>query len=186
MKLHIKNMVCHRCKLAVADILHQNGYHPHDINLGEAVINEELTGSQLQELDEKLKHIGFELIDDKKARIVEKIKNAIVELVHHSEGLPTVNLSTYLSQKLDLVYNHLSDTFSDLEGTTVERYYIAQRIERVKELLIYDELTLSQIADQLGYSSVAYLSNQFKKETGLTPSHFKQIREDKRRNIEEL
>ena len=186
MKLHIKNMVCHRCKLAVENVLKENGYHAHNITLGEVMIDEELNDQQLRGLDSDLKHLGFELIDDKKSRLVEKIKNVIVELVHHSSALPNSNLSAQLSQKLKYEYNYLSNLFSDAEGITIEKYYISQKIERVKELLIYDELTLSEIANQMSYSSVAYLSSQFKKETGLTPSHFKQIKEHKRRNIEEL
>lgn len=179
-------MVCHRCKLAVEAELKQSGYHPSHIELGEVTLNEELSPDQLNQLDMRLKHLGFELIDDRKGRLVEKIKNKIVELVHHTQETPNVNLSGYLAQQLHYEYNYLSNLFSEAEGTTIEKYYISQKIEKVKELLIYDELTLSQIAYRMGYSSVAYLSSQFKKETGLTPSHFKLIKENKRRNIEEL
>lgn len=186
MKIHIKNMVCHRCKLAVEHQLRQSGYHPQQIELGEVTIEEQLDMKQLEALDGRLKHLGFELIDDRKGRLVEKIKNLIVELVHHSNDTLTVNLSSYLAEQLHYEYNYLSNLFSEAEGNTIEKYYISQKIEKVKELLIYDELTLSQIADRMGYSSVAYLSSQFKKETGLTPSHFKHIKDSKRRNIEEL
>lgn len=179
-------MVCHRCKLAVEAELKQSGYHPSHIELGEVILNEELSPDQLNQFDTRLKHLGFELIDDRKGRLVEKIKNKIIELVHHTQETPNVNLSGYLAQQLHYEYNYLSNLFSEAEGTTIEKYYISQKIEKVKELLIYDELTLSQIAYRMGYSSVAYLSSQFKKETGLTPSHFKLIKENKRRNIEEL
>jgi len=179
-------MVCHRCKLAVDKELQQSGYHPQQIELGEVIIEEELDHQQLEALDGRLRHLGFELIDDRKARLVEKIKNVIIQLVHHSDDTLTVNLSSYLADHLHYEYNYLSNLFSEAEGTTIEKYYISQKIEKVKELLIYDELTLSQIAYRMGYSSVAYLSSQFKKETGLTPSHFKQIKYNKRRNIEEL
>ena len=179
-------MVCHRCKLAVENELRQSGYHPQQIELGEVTIDEQLNQQQIDALDSRLRHLGFELIDDRKARLVEKIKNIIVRLVHHSEDSLTVNLSTYLADQLNYEYNYLSNLFSEAEGTTIEKYYISQKIEKVKELLIYDELTLSQIANRMGYSSVAYLSSQFKKETGLTPSHFKHIKDNKRRNIEEL
>jgi AraC-like DNA-binding protein len=186
MKIHIKNMVCHRCKLAVDAEIRKSGYHPQQIELGEVSIEEELNAEQLEALDTRLKHLGFELIDDKKSRLVEKIKNVIVQLVHHNTDTLSTNLSSYLADQLHYEYNYLSNLFSETEGTTIEKYYISQKIEKVKELLIYDELTLSQIAYRLGYSSVAYLSNQFKKETGLTPSHFKHIKDNKRRNIEEL
>ncbi|QJD94997.1 helix-turn-helix transcriptional regulator [Mucilaginibacter robiniae] len=186
MKIYIKNMVCHRCKLAVEAELQQSGYHPTQVELGEATITEDLSTEQLATLDTRLKRMGFELIDDRKSRLVEKIKNLIVQLVHHQTEPLTINLSSYLADQLHYEYNYLSNLFSDTEGITIEKYYISQKMEKVKELLIYNELTLSEIAYQMGYSSVAYLSSQFKKETGLTPSHFKAIKENKRRNIEEL
>lgn len=186
MKIHIKNMFCHRCKLAVDAEIRKSGYHPQQIELGEVSIEEELNAEQLAALDNNLKHLGFELIDDRKSRLVEKIKNVIVQLVHHSTDTLSVNMSSYLADQLHYEYNYLSNLFSEAEGTTIEKYYISQKIEKVKELLIYDELTLSEIAYRMGYSSVAYLSSQFKKETGLTPSHFKHVKDNKRRNIEEL
>jgi AraC-like DNA-binding protein len=130
--------------------------------------------------------LGFELIDDKKSRIIEKIKNTIIQLVHHQDSGLKNNLSEVLSSELHHDYNYLSNLFSEIEGTTIEKYFIAQKIERVKELLVYDQLSLSEIAFQLNYSSVAYLSNQFKKVTGLTPSHFKQIKENKRKPLDQL
>ncbi|MBS7565291.1 helix-turn-helix transcriptional regulator [Mucilaginibacter sp. Bleaf8] len=186
MKIHIKNMVCHRCKLAVEAELKSSGYHPTHVELGEVTVSEELSHQQLAELNTKLKHLGFELIDDRKSRTVEKIKNLVIKLVHHTDTTLAINLSEYLAEHLHYEYKYLSNLFSETEGTTIEKYYISQKIEKVKELLIYDELTLSQIAYRMGYSSVAYLSNQFKKETGLTPTHFKTIKDNKRRNIEEL
>ena len=125
-------------------------------------------------------------MDDRKVQTIEKIKNLIVTLVHHSNNEISTNLSTLISSQLLQDYNYLSNLFSEVEGTTIEKYFIAQKIEKVKELLVYNEMTLSEIADQLGYSSIAYLSNQFKKVTGLTPSHFKTLKENKRKNIEEV
>lgn len=186
MKLYIKNMVCSRCKMVVKDQLESKGLHPLMVNLGEVDIEESLNKTQLQQLDSSLKSLGFELIDDKKSRTIEKIKNAIVTLIHHTEGNAKINLSDFITSKIHQDYHYLSNLFSETEGITIEKYVISQRIEKVKELLMYDELTLSEIADKLGYSSVAYLSNQFKKVTGFTPSHFKSLKEQKRRNIEDL
>lgn len=162
------------------------GLQPVSVELGEVEIKEAPTKLQLQQLDTALKGLGFEMIDNKKVQTIEKIKNIIVTLVHHSNNSIKTNLSAHITAQLRQDYNYLSNLFSEVEGTTIEKYFIAHRIEKVKELLVYDEMTLSEIADQLGYSSVAYLSNQFKKITGFTPSYFKSLRENKRRNIEEL
>lgn len=186
MKLYIKNMVCSRCKMVVKDQLIKFGLNPKNVDLGEVEIEEEVTDQQKNKLNTILQSFGFELIDDKKSRLIEKIKNIIVELVHYSEDRPATNFSEYISKELHHDYHHMSNLFSEVEGTTIEKYFIAQRIEKVKELLKYDELSLSQIADKLGYSSVAYLSNQFKKQTGLTPSFYKSQKQNNRRNIEEL
>lgn len=172
--------------MVVKDQLEKEGLHPLAVNLGEAEIQEELSKKQLLQLDSTLKSVGFQLIDNKKSQTIEKIKNAIVTLVHHSNYNLKTNLSGFITSHLHQDYNYLSNLFSEVEGTTIEKYYISLRIERVKELIMYDEMTLSEIADQLGYSSVAYLSNQFKKITGFTPSYFKSLKEYKRRNIEEL
>lgn len=186
MKLHIKHMVCSRCKMVVGAELEKAGLAYKSVELGEVELAAEPTENQLKQLDKQLNALGFELIDDKKSQTIEKIKNSIVGLVHHSgEDLKT-NLSDYLSQKLNYDYTYLSNLFSETEGSTIEKYFIAQRIERVKELLVYNELSLSEIAHQLNYSSVAYLSGQFKKVTGLTPSFYKSLKENKRRNIEDL
>ncbi|MEO6719238.1 MAG: AraC family transcriptional regulator [Ferruginibacter sp.] len=186
MKLYIKNMVCSRCKMVVRGELEKAGLHPLTVELGEVEIKEQPTAAALHQLDQSLQSLGFEIIDDRKSRIIEKIKNSIVELIHHTDENIDVNLSEYISQKLNYDYNYLSNLFSEVEGITIEKYLIAQKIEKVKELLKYDELTLSQIADQLGYSSVAYLSNQFKKQTGLSPSFYKSLKQNSRRNIEDL
>jgi AraC-like DNA-binding protein len=186
MHLYIKNMVCNRCIAAVKNELKTAGYNVLDISLGEATVKEELSGEKLKQLDQSLHKLGFELIEDRKSRIIEQIKNEIVYLVHHSGEVLNTNLSAWLADKLHYDYTYLSNLFSEVEGTTIEKYYIAQRIEKVKELLVYNELTLSEIADALGYSSTAYLSSQFKKVTGLTPTFYKSVKETKRRNIDEL
>jgi len=156
------------------------------MQLGEVILEKEITPSERDALDGALIPLGFQVIDDKKIRIIEQIKNVIINLVHYEDNDLKTNLSDILSKKLNHDYNYLSSLFSDVESTTIEKYFIAQKIERVKELLVYDELSLSEIAYRLNYSSVAYLSNQFKKVTGFTPSHFKQIREDKRKSLDKV
>lgn len=179
-------MVCSRCKMVVKGELEKFGLQAVTIDLGEVEIKNQPATDTLHQLDKSLQRLGFEIIDDRKSRIIEKIKNTIVELIHHSDENIAVNLSRFISKKLNYDYNYLSNLFSEVEGLTIEKYFIAQKIEKVKELLMYDELTLSQIADKLGYSSVAYLSNQFKKQTGLTPSFYKSLKQNSRRNIEDL
>ncbi|MBS1946277.1 MAG: helix-turn-helix transcriptional regulator [Bacteroidetes bacterium] len=186
MKLYIKNMVCNRCKMVVRSELEKAGLLPLSVDLGEAEIKNRPTKNQLQAFGASLKQLGFELIDDKKSRIIEKIKNEIIKIVHHSGENISINLSDHLSAALHYDYGYLSNLFSEVEGATIEKYFISQRIEKVKELLVYDELSLSEIADKLGYSSVAYLSSQFKKVTGLTPTFYKSMKEHKRKNIEDL
>ena len=184
--LFIKNMVCNRCIMVVQNELDKLGLDVKNIKLGEVTLDKEPTTDEKNKLDKALILLGFELIDDKKSRVIEKIKNVIIDLVHHQDNNTKTNLSDVLSSQLHHDYNYLSNLFSEVEGTTIEKYFIAQKIEKVKELLVYDELSLSEIAFRLNYSSVAYLSNQFKKVTGLTPSHFKQIREDKRKSLDEV
>lgn len=179
-------MVCNRCIIVMKNELEKLGLSAISIKLGEVIFEKNITVEEKEKLDEALLELGFQIIDDKKSRIIEKIKNTIIELVHHQENEAKTNLSDILSTKLHHDYNYLSNLFSEVEGTTIEKYFIAQKIERVKELLVYDELSLSEIAFQLNYSSVAYLSNQFKKITGLTPSHFKQIKEEKRKPLDEV
>jgi YesN/AraC family two-component response regulator len=172
--------------MVVQSVFADNGLIPASIELGEVDVDEQLTKHQLQQLNIALKQVGFEIIDDHKSQIIEKIKNTIVTLVHHTPENIKSNLSEFITSQIHHDYSYLSNLFSEVEGTTIEKYFIAQRIERAKELLDYNQLTLSEIAYQLGYSSVAYLSNQFKKVTGFTPTYFKSIKEHKRRNIEEL
>lgn len=184
--LFIKNMVCNRCIMAVRNELDKLGLSVKAIGLGEATVERQPSAEEKRKLDEALMALGFQLIDDKKSRAIEKIKNIIIELVHYQDSEVKTNLSVLLSNKLHRDYNYLSNLFSEVEGTTIEKYFIAQKIEKVKELLVYDELSLSEIAFRLNYSSVAYLSNQFKKVTGLTPSHFKQIKDKKRQPLDEV
>ena len=179
-------MVCSRCKMMVKAELEKVGMHPVSVELGEVEVSDEADKSSVQQLNDNLKLLGFEIIDDRKSRIIEQIKTAIVNLIHYSEEQNNLNLSDYLSRQLNYDYGYLSNLFSEVEGSTIEKYLIAQKIEKVKELMMYDELTLSQIANQLGYSSVAYLSSQFKKQTGLTPTFYRSLKENKRRNIEDL
>lgn len=186
MTLYVKNMVCNRCIMVVQGEAEKLGIKVKHITLGELVPENEITQPQKEQLEAALAPLGFELIDDKKSRTIEKIKNIIIALVHHENNESKTNLSDVLSSKLNHDYNYLSNLFSEVEGTTIEKYFIAQKIEKVKELLVYDELSLSEIAFRLNYSNVAYLSNQFKKVTGLTPSHFKQIKEEKRKPLDQV
>jgi len=186
MHLYIKNMVCNRCITAVRNELAQMGHSVGEVTLGEAEITDKLSSTDIKHIDASLKKLGFEVIEDRKSRIIEQVKNEIVHLVHHSGAVLNTNLSSWLADKVNYDYTYLSNLFSEVEGTTIEKYYIAQRIEKVKELLIYDELSLAQIADSLGYSSAAYLSGQFKKVTGLTPTFYKSVKENKRRSIDKL
>lgn len=186
MKFYIRNMVCSRCKIMVNDLFSKTGLVPVSVELGEVEVNETPTQQQLQSLERSLEGLGFEIIDDRKSRLIEQIKNTVITIIHHHEHFPKTNFSEFIAEKVNYDYNYLSNLFSEVEGTTIEKYLIAQRIEKVKELLMYDELSLAQIAHQLGYSSAAYLSNQFKKQTGLSPSFYKSLKENKRRNIEEL
>jgi len=172
--------------MVIESELDKLGLNVKNIKLGEVVLEKEPAPELKKKLDETLILLGFELIDDKKSRLIEKIKNTIIKLVHHQNNKTKTNLSEILSIELHHDYNYLSNLFSDVESTTIEKYFIAQKIEKVKELLKYDELSLSEIAFRLNYSSVAYLSNQFKKVTGLTPSHFKQVRENKRKSLDQV
>ena len=186
MKLYIKNMVCNRCKMVVKTELERLGLFPLSVELGEVELANEPDESEKLKVRNALQHYGFTLISDKKSLLIERVKNLIVELVHNNNSELKTNLSDYLSTRLHHDYNHISSLFSLVEGITMEKYFIAQKIEKVKELLVYDELSLSEIAYQQNYSSVAYLSNQFKKVTGLTPSHFKNIKGIKRKPLDEV
>lgn len=156
------------------------GLQPLQVNLGEAEIEGGLTLEDKERLDARLLKLGFEIIDDKKTRLIQSIKNAVIELIHHPEERLKITFSEYLSQKFQQDYSSLSKLFSEVQGVTLEQYVIAQKIEKVKELLVYEELSLSEIALQLNYSSVSHLSRQFKKVTGLTPTHFKEVKQNKR------
>jgi AraC-like DNA-binding protein len=176
LKLYIKNMVCIRCKMVVKSELEKLGLHYTTIDLGEAEITDKISKDQLDNLSLALKMTGLELMDDNKKILVEKIKTIIIELIHYNDEQIKINLSDYLSEKLNHNYTYLSNLFSEVKGTTIEQFYLSNKIEKVKELLVYDELNLTEIAWKLHYSSVSHLSNQFKKMTGLTPSHFKNLK----------
>ena len=186
MKLYIKNMVCNRCIMVVQDELEKIGLQPINVELGSAELGKELNKDELKNLNTQLIALGFSLIDDKKSQLIERVKNIIVDLVHNHNADLKTNLSTLLEEKLNQDYNQISSVFSEIENTTIEKYFIHQKIERVKELIVYGELTLSEIAFQLHYSSVAHLSTQFKKITGLNPSHFKTIKSNKRKPLDEI
>lgn len=179
-------MVCGRCEMAVKKVLEEMKITALSVKLGEVEITADLDANQKQLLSKNLNALGFELLDDKISKTIERIKNRIVNLVHYQKDQLKINLSTYIADDLKQDYSALSNLFSETEGITIEHYFIAQKIERVKELLIYNELSLSEIAFQMNYSSVAHLSNQFKKTTGITPSQFKQLKDKKRKQIDEL
>ncbi len=178
-------MVCSRCKIVVKSELKKLGLHYIVVNLGEVEIMEDISTEQLNQLSIALKRTGLELMDNKRSILVEKIKIIIIELVHYTNEQIRINLSDYLSEKLNYDYTYLANLFSEVSGTSIEQFYLTHRIEKVKELLIYDELTLSEIAYQLHYSSTAHLSNQFKKMTGLTPSRFKSLKIKRNNALEE-
>lgn len=179
-------MVCSRCKMVVKSELEKLGLHPISVELGEIEITESNIDKLKNELAQIFNLLGFELIDDRRSRIIEKIKTLIVDLVHNKNNNIKINLSDYLTQHITQDYNTISNLFSEVEGITIEKYFIIQKIERVKELLVYDELTLSEISYLLNYSSIAHLSNQFKKTTGFTPSYFKKLKHKKRKQIDDL
>jgi AraC-like DNA-binding protein len=179
-------MVCIRCKMVVKSELTKLGLHYTTVELGEAGVIENITVAQHDQIKTALLQSGLELLDDKKSVLIQKIKNVIVELVHYSEEPLTVNFSEFLSQKLNHDYTYLANLFSEVQGTTIEKFIIAHKIERVKELLVYNELTLTEIAYLMHYSSVAHLSTQFKKVTGLTPSYFKQLKDKRRLMLEDI
>lgn len=186
MKLYIKYMVSLRCKLLVKEELEKLGLHPTLINLGMIEVQKDLTLSQHDLLKNNLLKSGLELLDDNKSILIEKIKSLIIEMIHYSDELPKVNYSDYISAKLGYDYTYLSNIFSEVKGTTIQHFIIMHKIEKVKELLLYDELNLTQISYKLHYSSVAHLSNQFKKVTGLSPSFYKHLKEKRNTNLENL
>ncbi|MBC7864353.1 MAG: helix-turn-helix transcriptional regulator [Bacteroidia bacterium] len=179
-------MVSNRCKMAVKEELKKLNLHFIVVDLGEVEIMENLSAERREELKACLLNSGLELMDDKKAMMIEKIKNVITEMVHYTDELPKMNYSDYLSEKLSYDYTYLSNMFSEVKGITIQQYIIVHKIERAKELLLYDELNLTEISHKLHYSSVAHLSNQFKKVTGLSPSDFKKLKDKKRKPIEDI
>jgi AraC-like DNA-binding protein len=172
--------------MVVKSELEKLGLHYTTVDLGEAEIKDEISPGQMERLRIDLKKSGLELMDDKKSILVEKIKAVIIELVHYNDEQLKINLSDYLTEKLNHNYTYLANLFSEVKGTTIEQFYLSHKIEKVKELLVYDELNLTEIAYKLHYSSVAHLSNQFKKMTGLTPSHFKGLRNKRRHTLENM
>jgi len=179
-------MVSLRCKMFVKEELEKLGLNYVSVELGLVEVQDDITEEQKETFAKNLKEGGLELLDDRRNILVERIKNVIIEMVHHADELPKVNDSDYISEKLGYDYTYLSNTFSEVKGTTIQQYIIRHKIERVKELLLYDELTLTEIAWKLHYSSVAHLSNQFKKVTGLTPTYFKELRQQRVRELENL
>jgi AraC-like DNA-binding protein len=186
-KLFIKNMVCNRCIMAVEKELNNLELKPVSVILGEAVIEAEPDAITLEKLNQNLQFIGFELIDDRKSQLVEQMKTEIIRYIHFDKEIDGyINFSEHLSRTLRLEYSYLSNLFSSVVGTTIEKYIILQRIEKVKELLVYDELTLSEIAWKTGYSSVQHLSNQFKKIIGMSPTAYKKMQEYNRKTLDQV
>lgn len=186
MKLFIQNMVSLRCKLLVKAEMDKLNIKYKTVELGEVVLLKPITLIKKEKLKIQLHKSGLEIMDDKKAKLIEKIKNIVVEMVHYSEEIPKVNFSTFLSDKLHIDYHTLSDFFSKTKGMTIEHFIILHKIERVKELIIYDELSLTEISYMMHYSSVSHLSKQFKQITGLTPSYFKNLKHQNRNTLESI
>ena len=179
-------MVSARCKMLVKEELTKLGLHFKVVDLGEVEIMENITAEQREQLKVALLSSGLEIMDDKRSILIEKIKTAIIEMVHHTDEMIRTNFSDFLSEKLDHDYTYLSNLFSEVQGITIGQFIISHKIERIKELIIYDELNITEIAWKMNYSSVAHLSHQFKKATGLSPSHFKQLKDKRRSPIEEI
>lgn len=185
-KIYIKYMVSLRCKMMVKEELKKLGLHYVIVDLGMVEVLENISEVQRAQLKENLLKSGLELLDDKKNILIERIKNVITEMIHYTDELPNMNFSDYISDKLGYDYTYLANIFSEVKGLTIQQYIIINKIERVKELLIYDELTLTEISYKLHYSSVGHLSNQFKKITGLTPTYYKELKNKRRQNLEDL
>lgn len=185
--IYIKNMVCHRCIKVVKDEISKLGFEVVKIELGEATIKSSQKSTNITEIKKVLIENGFDLVDDKNSKLIEKIKVLIINRIHHSNNkLEKFSFPKYISNEIGVNYSHLSSLFSSCEGTTIEKFIIKQKIERVKELLTYDELTLSEISFMLGYSSVQHLSNQFRQITGLNPSYFKKLKDHRRNPLDRL
>jgi len=186
LKLYIKYMVSNRCKMAVKEILKKLGLHFVVVDLGEIDIMEDISGNRLENFRIALSDGGFELMDDTKAILIERIINVIIQMVHHTEEMIKINFSEFLSEKLSHDYNYMSKIFSEVKGITIQQFIIIHKIEKIKELLLYGELNLTEISYRLNYSSVSHLSNQFRKVTGLSPSDFKHLKSKKRSSIEDI
>lgn len=186
MNLYIKNMVCNRCIMVVKQELENLGLNPIHVSMGEAELSKQPSVKQMQQLNSRLLQLGFEILDDKKQKQIEKIKSLLIKKVQSGDVEEHFSISEYLSNALHKDYSYISRLFSEVEGITVEQFFILQKIEKVKELLVYGELNLSEISFRLGYSSVAHISAQFKKITGLTPSHFKKLGNPQRKSLDEL
>lgn len=186
MKIYVKNMACESCKLVVKEALEEIGISPTRVELGEIETKEPMSDDEKKELNGKLKKVGLELLEKKQGVLIEKIRKVIIDYVYKSDERPNLKFSVLLSEELNHSYTYLANFFSEVQATTIEQYIIALKIERIKELIIFDEHTLSEISFMLHYSSVAHLSNQFKKVTGLTPSHFKSLKEKRRIAIQNI
>lgn len=186
MKLYIKYMVSLRCKMVVTEELKKMGLQHMVVELGMVEVPGGITPQQREQLKESLLQSGLELLDNKKSILIEKIKNVITEMIHYSDELPKINYSDYISDKLNHDYTYLANIFSEVEGITIQQFIIIHKIERVKELLLYNEFNLTEIAHKLHYSSVGHLSNQFKKVTGLSPSFYKQLKQKRKCNLENM
>lgn len=184
--IFIKNMVCNRCILVVTEMLKDLHLTPLKVELGMAIVQEQLQPADRETIKAALEKYGFELIDDKRMRVIEQIRTAIIELVHYEDNTSKLKLSEYLKEKCHYDYSFLSKLFSEVNGISIEKYYIAQKVERIKELLVYDELSISEIADLLQYSSVAHLSTQFHNVTGMSPSQFKRLKEHGREPLDKV
>ncbi len=186
MKIYIKNMACESCKAIVRDALDELKITPVKVELGEIVTREDVSDAKKKELNEKINKVGLELLEKKQGVLIEKIRKVMIDFVYKSDDKPTIKFSVLLSEELNYSYTYLANFFSEVEATTIEQFIIALKIERVKELIIFGEDSFSEIAHKLHYSSVAHLSSQFKKVTGLTPSHFKSLREKRRITIQNI
>ena len=186
MKLYIKYMVSLRCKMMVKEELKKLGINYVVVDLGQVEILEDIAEEQREQLSKNLMKSGLELLENKKSILIEKIKNVIIEMIHYSEDLPKVNYSDYISEKLGYNYTYLANTFSEIKGVTIQQFIIIHKIEKVKELILYDELSLAEISYRLHYSSPAHLSNQFRRITGLTPSFYKKMRRKRNENLENM
>ena len=186
MKLSVKNMVCNRCIMVVQQEFEKAGIKPLLVNMGEVQLSKELTEKQFENINNRLTDLGFEILNSQKQKLIEKVKNVLIEKVQSGEMEEHFSISDYLSRKLNKEYTQVSRLFSEVEGITIEQHFILQKIEKVKEWLVYNEFTLSEIAWKLGYSSVAHLSSQFKKITGLTPTQFKQLGTPHRKSLDDV